>query len=202
MGGGERRADLPHQIDAQPDIERSLTEQLAQALAARKLHHDVGAVVADAVIINLNNVGMAQRGGRSRLSAKALPHLFVAAQGREQQFDRHRAIQTQLCSLEHRAHPAATDQPLYAVTPGQRRSGLHSVPASGGGGVGRSQIGISVQHLVHCLLSIRSGFRIGRMSAAQHTPVLREIAGLQIHSGPGFVLKDVPGGYRFRGRRC
>jgi hypothetical protein len=37
------------------------------------------------------------------------------------------------------------------------------------------------------------------MSAAQHTPILREIAGLQIHSGPGFALMDAFGSYRFLG---
>ena len=104
-------------------------QQFAQAFAANKFHDDVRPVIADSVIVNLNDVWVTKRRDRTRFAAKSLLNLFIAAQGGQQHFDGDQPIQPQLSGFKHCAHSAFAQQPLYAITVGQDGTGLHPVPA-------------------------------------------------------------------------
>ena len=84
-------------------------QDLGERPALHVLHGDeVGAGVL-APVVDVDDVGMAQVGGRLRLAPKALDEVRVDGELGEQHLDRHLAVEQQVAREEHVGHAAAPD---------------------------------------------------------------------------------------------
>ena len=84
-------------------------EQLPQAHAVHKLHHQVKQAVGLAEIVDGDNAGMAQLGQRFRFDGETLGEAGVLFALRGEDLDRHQPVQRFLPRLIDHAHPAAPE---------------------------------------------------------------------------------------------
>jgi hypothetical protein len=79
------------------------------------LHHDVGATVLLAQIVNGGNVRMVQRGSQTRLAQQAGPREFIIAKCIREYFNRYRAFQAQVAAAINHARAAFAQASINLV---------------------------------------------------------------------------------------
>ena len=85
-------------------------DALPQRFAFNQFRHDVVNFVGHADVENGNDVGMVQRGDRSRLLLKSPQAIGIGGKGLLQNFQRHVAQQTRIVRAINFAHSAGADQ--------------------------------------------------------------------------------------------
>ena len=115
--GGERGADCAD--DDQPLVERqraALAQPRGEVLAVEVLEHDVGrAVLGDVVVVDLDDVGMVERGDDLGLAAEAAQRLLVLLQADAQELDGEALGDAQVSRLVDGAHAPLGDEALEAI---------------------------------------------------------------------------------------
>jgi hypothetical protein len=81
---------------------------MLQGRAFKELHHDVGAAILFADVVDRANVGMVERRGRLSFTLESLQGLMVPRQGFGQEFECGEAVQLGILGLVDHTHPAAT----------------------------------------------------------------------------------------------
>ena len=120
---GQAVAGLRQQVDDAAEGQRAVDgHQVAQVAAVEQLHDvEEAAVGRDAVVVQLDGVAAAQRGGDARLGLEARARLIAAravATGErlgQDALDRRRPGQEAVLAQPHLAHAALAEQPQQAV---------------------------------------------------------------------------------------
>ena len=130
-GGQRARGDLQRPLGQQSTPAR---QQLAQRHAVDELHHDVGHDDASTVVglqgvlagvVDGDDVGVVQRGGRLGLTAKARLEGRVAGEVGAQDLDRDPAPQAQVACLVDLGHAPAADDLADLVAIAEHASFTH-----------------------------------------------------------------------------
>ena len=108
-----------------PQCQRTGGQRASQRLALEQLGHDVRLPFEGAGVVDGDDVGVVERGGRARFLLEALQPRVIRREGRRQDLDRHVAAETQVAGPIYLAHSAGADQRrnLVRSESGTRRKG-------------------------------------------------------------------------------
>ena len=111
MRGTQRGADGEHQIGELIHAKGSASlEALAQILALKKFHHEVGDVVLDAHVGHIDRMGMANACRGLGLAHEAGDTLGARSDVGMQRLDRHPLVHAHVHGFMNRAHAALPEQ--------------------------------------------------------------------------------------------
>src|SRR5580698_11233138 len=102
--------DLNAVINRFANWQRAALQQLAQRAAFQQLGHQIWCAFEGAELMNGENVGMVECGGRLRLLLKTTQSVRILRNKRRQDLDRHFALQGWIASAINLAHSACTQQ--------------------------------------------------------------------------------------------
>src|SRR6185312_17281037 len=86
--GRQRVGELADDPGGHAGVERTVADQGGvQVGALQVLHHDVGPVLVDVAVVDLDDAGVGDQRGGARLVEEAVHDVGVARQGRQQQLD-------------------------------------------------------------------------------------------------------------------
>ncbi len=115
VSGRERARHLRADIDRLTNGDRLALHLLPERLPRDELGDDERAAVDLADVVDHEDVGMVERGGRPRLHVKAAEALGIARHRHRQQLDRHQTIEPGVAGAIHLAHAAGTDLRLDEI---------------------------------------------------------------------------------------
>ena len=123
VGYAQRLADLPQQIHEPPRRQRAVTPDQVLQAQARQVLHDVvvGAVIGAAVVVDLDDVRVGERGGHLDLALEPDLDPRVGHDLGPDQLDGAGALEEPVVGQVDLAHPAGTDplpQVILAESPG------------------------------------------------------------------------------------
>ena len=104
VGGSQRVRDLAGDAERLGDGQALLRDRLAQGPAAQVLHHDEVHAVFERDVVDGDDVGVVEGGGRARLAQEAGPaHRIARPVGRED-LERHEAMESGIAGFVHDGH--------------------------------------------------------------------------------------------------
>jgi hypothetical protein len=113
VGVVDGEGDVPEDHDLLPDRDRALPPPLRKGLTLDEFHGDVAPAVDDARFIDRHDVGMFEFRAEARLADEAFLFerllLPLGVRAREEEFQRHPAVQVVVVGLVDDAHAAASD---------------------------------------------------------------------------------------------
>ena len=105
----ERVGDFDGQSEERLVVERASGDAMLEGRALEKLHGDEGLAFVPADFVDGADVGMVQRGGGARFSAKAFERLRILRKIVGQEFQRDEAAEFGVLGLVDDAHAAAAE---------------------------------------------------------------------------------------------
>jgi hypothetical protein len=116
VGVAQGRRHLARDLDGPIGVEPAVgADELGQAVALHVLHDDEVGAVGLAPVVGPDDVGVAQAPRRLGLAAEPLDEAGVGGQGREQDLDRHRAVEHLVMGEVHLGHAASPEPPMQLV---------------------------------------------------------------------------------------
>src|ERR1700693_292754 len=109
VGSIERVGDVDTEIEEQFQIQGAARDAVLQRFAVKTFHGDVGLPIFLANFVNGADVGMIQRGGRSRLAAKSLERLVVFSHFFGKKFQRDVPAEVSILGFVHDTHTTAAE---------------------------------------------------------------------------------------------
>ncbi len=110
MRPGERVRGLRGQREQAPQRQRPFRDELAQGPSLHEFHRDVGEGVSPPYLVDRDDVGMVQRGGRARLLLETGEPVAVPRERLGQDFDRHFSSQPRIPCPPHLSHSAGAER--------------------------------------------------------------------------------------------
>ena len=101
---------LNRDVERCPMGKRAAQQRFAQRLTFEQFGDDIGFIPVDAHVEHSNDVGMAERGGRSRLALEALQAGAVTGELGPENFERNVASQPAVVGAIHLAHSARAER--------------------------------------------------------------------------------------------
>ncbi len=115
VGGIERVGDFNCDIQQPLQLQRPSLNHIPQGLALQIFHHQENPPLVLADLVNCADVGMIQRGRRTRFAAESLQSLRITGEGIGQKFEGDKAAELEVLSLINHTHPTAPDFVYNAV---------------------------------------------------------------------------------------
>ena len=118
VGGTEGGQNRLEHVEGLPRAERAVgADQVAQRATANQLHRKEDMALIGALVIDRDDVGVAQPGGCVRLADEAGDELFVVSEARMHDLEGDRAVQSTVMGLVDHGHATASEAASDPVAP-------------------------------------------------------------------------------------